>query len=40
MDLLLVLEGDPVHLPAPKSHFCKDIVFDRGTPTFGTSRGS
>ncbi len=31
-------EGQPVHLPAPKSHFCKDIVFDRDTPIFGISK--
>ena len=37
-DLLLMLEGEPVHLPAPKSHFSKDIVFDRDTPIFGTSK--
>ena len=37
-DLLLMLEGQPVHLPAPKSHFCKDIVFDKDTPIFGTSK--
>ena len=38
MNLLLVLEGDPVHLPAPKSHFWRDIVLDRDTPIFGTSK--
>ena len=37
-DLLLMLEGQPVHLPAPKPHFCKDIVFDKDTPIFGTSK--
>ena len=37
-DLLLMLEGQPVHLPAPKSHFCEDIVFDKDTPIFGTSK--
>ena len=37
-DLLLMLEGQPVHLPAPKSHFCKDIVFNKDTPIFGTSK--
>ena len=37
-DLLLMLEGQPVHLPAPKSHFCKGILFDRETPIFGTSK--
>ena len=33
-----MLEGQPVHLPAPKSHFCKDIVFDKDTPIVGTSK--
>ena len=33
-----MLEGQPVHLPARKSHFCKDIVFDKDTPMFGTSK--
>ena len=37
-DLLLMLEGDPVHRPGPKSHFCRDIVFDRDTPIFATSK--
>ena len=37
-DLLLMLEGQPVHLPAPKSQFCKDILFDRDKPIFGTSK--
>ena len=37
-DLLLMLEGQPVHLAPPKSHFCKDIVFDKDTPIFGTSK--
>ena len=37
-DLLLMLEGQHVHLPAPKSHFCKDILFDRDTPIFDTSK--
>ena len=37
-DLLLMLEGQLVHLPAPKSHFAKDIVFDSDTPVFATSK--
>ena len=36
-DLLLLLEGQLVHLPAPKSLFAKDMVFDRDTPIFATS---
>ena len=37
-DFLLVLEGQLVHLPAPKSHFAKDNIFDRDTPIFVTSK--
>ena len=37
-DFLLMSEGQPVHLPAPKSHLCKDIVFDKDKPIFGTSK--
>ena len=33
-DLLLMLEGQLVHLPAPKCHFANDIVFDIDTPIF------
>ena len=33
-DLLLMLEGQIVHLPAPKTHYAKDIVFDEDTPIF------
>ena len=37
-DLLLLLEGQKVHLPAPKSHFCQDIEFASDTPIFCTSK--
>lgn len=37
-DLLLMLEGQLVHLPAPKSHYAKDMVLDRDTPIFCTSK--
>ena len=37
-DLLLMLEGQPVHLPAPKSHFSKDLEFDNDTPIFCTTK--
>ena len=37
-DLLLLLEGQLVHLPAPKSHYAKDIVFDKDTPIFATGK--
>ena len=36
-DFLLLLEGQPVHLPAPKSHFSKDILLTKDTPIFSTS---
>ena len=37
-DLLLMLEGHVVHLPAPKTHFARDISFDRHTPIFWTGK--
>ena len=37
-DLLLLLEGHVVHLPAPKTHFAKDIIFKNDTPIFCTSK--
>ena len=36
-DLLLLLEGESVHLPAPKSHYAKDILLNNDTPIFCTS---
>jgi hypothetical protein len=36
-DLLQLLEGDKVHIPAPKSYYSKDIVFDSDSPVFATS---
>ena len=36
-DLLLMLEGQPVHL-APQSYFSKDIEFTRDTPIFCTTK--
>jgi hypothetical protein len=38
-NMLLLLEGQTLHLPAPKTHFSKDIVFERDTPIFATSKG-
>lgn len=35
-DLLLLLEGQMVHLPAPKTHFSKDLIFSKDTPIFAT----
>ncbi len=37
-DLLLMLEGQLVHLPAPKCHFAHDIVFEKDTPIFNTRK--
>ena len=33
-----MLEGQLVHLPAPKSHYAKDIVFEKDTPIFATGK--
>ena len=37
-DLLLMLEGDVVHLPAPKTHCSTDICLQRDTPIFATGK--
>lgn len=37
-DFLLMLEGQVVHLPAPKSYFANDIMFDGDTPIFCTTK--
>ena len=37
-NLLLLLEGQTVHLPAPKSHYAEDIVFERDVPIFCTGK--
>ena len=37
-DFLLMLEGQMVHLPSTKTHFAKDIVFQRNTPIFCTGK--
>ncbi len=39
-DMLLLLEGQRVHLPAPKTHYTRDIVFDKDTPVFATGTHS
>ena len=38
-DLLLMLEGDVVHLPTPKTHYSTDICLQRDTPIFATGKG-
>ena len=37
-DLLLMLEGEVVHLPAPKTHSTRDIELAKDTPIFCTSK--
>lgn len=37
-DLLLMLQGQVVHLPAPKTHFARDISFTGDTLIFATSK--
>ena len=36
-DFLLLLEGDELHFPAPKTSYSEDILFDRDTPIFCTA---
>jgi hypothetical protein len=33
-----MLEGELVHLPAPKTHYTEDIQFAKDTPIFCTSK--
>ena len=37
-DLLLLLEGEIVHFPAPKTHFMQDIKLTKDTPIFCTTK--
>ena len=37
-DLLLLLEREPVHFPAPKTHFAEDILLESDIPVFATSK--
>lgn len=37
-DMLLLLEGQPVHFSAPKTHYAQDITFEKDTPIFCTSK--
>ena len=36
-DLLLLPEGEPVHLQAPKTHYTQDTLLTGDTPIFATS---
>jgi len=38
-NLLLMLEGDVVHLPTPKTHYSTDICLQRDNPIFATGKG-
>jgi len=37
-DFLFMLEGELVQLPAPETHFSKDIQLGKDTPIFGTTK--
>ena len=37
-ELLLLLEGQPIHFPAPKTSYAKDILLEKDTPIFATSK--
>jgi hypothetical protein len=37
-ELLLLLEGQTVHLPTPKNIYARDICIDRDTPIFATGK--
>jgi len=37
-DLLLLLEGEPVHFPAPKNHFKEDVYLNSDIPVFATGK--
>ena len=37
-DLLLLLEGGLVHLPAPETHYSQDLTLAGSTPVFATSK--
>ena len=37
-ELLLLLEGQTVHLPTPKNIYARDICINRDTPIFATGK--
>ena len=37
-DLLLLLEGEPVHIPTPKNHYKDDVCIVKDTPIFATGK--
>ena len=38
-DFLQLLEGQTIHVPAPKTHFAEDLILDKDTPIFATLIG-
>ena len=38
-ELLILLEGQAVHLPSPKNHYSNDTCIDKDTPIVATSKG-
>ena len=38
-DFLQFLEGQTIHVPAPKTYFAEDLILDKDTPIFATSIG-
>ena len=36
--MLLLLEGELVRFPAPKTHFSQDLILNSDTPIFATSK--
>ena len=37
-ELLLLLEGQRIHLPSPKNHYVKEMSISAGTPFVATSK--
>ena len=37
-ELLILLEGQAVHLPSPKNHYSNDICIDKDTPIVATRK--
>ena len=38
-ELLILLEGQAVHLPSPKNHYSNDIYIDKDTPIVANRKG-
>ena len=38
LEMLLILEGQPVHFPAPKNHYSKDVCLLSDTPVMETCK--